>query len=398
MRTVIVLASLLFSACASKQFYYGIPEFPKFTETTEVKESFELTDNMKRNFGDLEIAISYQEQKVLDEYFNNLNLSSISSEKILLQPSSERSNESHLLHKRTSGIEKAVSIHNLVSESVFKQVRPYLAQLDETSISFGRISDFDFNKNSVAFSLLRDEAKNPYNLQDFVGDVRLDVFEISIFNSSGETKNIEISKVYLMDNLGNQQKPVEVKFFESIYLDSAPARFSNVQRTLLTSGPIFPNQTRRGFLSFYPIADEAETAQIFWTLSDDHKKPLKWEFKHSREMVKSTLLHVGIHANLADRFSTGSNSGVKELLAFTDPYSDVAKTGTGGGAGLTINTKLLAEGVRVCLIGAYNSRVKNSNEIVYVCYGETFLHFNSLAEIEKPIFLNIEVEKIPVEL
>jgi len=396
--TKFVIIAVFLVGCSPK---YRSPSYTIFSELTTKQGRYKLISQQSQIIDGLEIQVEYQTKKELDDFFLKLNPSSLGLETSVLRqvPKTDYLSiaEEIAQEKRIIAIKKVIRDNGLLNSELMGKLEPYLI--------YNRQAKISYVKNASCFSnkyVINDFGVNPYN----VLGMHLDIFKVGITNLTETTKEIDISKVFLIDNIGNQQQPIGIDFFKSLYIDyidkaydKSPEIVSRIQRTLLVTGPIFASQKRKGFLPFHPIAEEADTVKILWLSENENYKPVEWTFKYDYSLIRKKYLNVGLRAYIEIYEGLGRRDpGIKDLMVFSDPWVDINFTDDWGVSGIYIDTEYLTDGVTVYIIGAGNPKAEKDVELISVFFGKQTLQFEDINEITKPIFLEFKLDKYVISL
>lgn len=367
MRLVKIGMIVLLVGCVASTHW----EFARYAERTEIRKNFELKSAKMQTIDSLEISIDYMPQEMLDKYFLNLNTTSISESQIgVVQefPNAARELEKIWRQNRRMATEKLAGGQRLPA-SIISQLESAVGITGPAHIINGSSNEKPCIGGSATLGSGRtmDEARlNPYALYDVSDIVRLDVFKVNISNYSSEVKELNTKDIYLTDELGNQQNPIEIDFFETLYLKAPaesqkPARYANMQRTLLASSPVFPGQQRKAFLAFYAIPEDAKDARISWRTNKHNGIVQTWDFSqtqainHDRYICIPVIVKTEVSGPNAPGASGLVYSPLEDVMVFSDPpgVGDI-KTNSDGWAILYINTKNIENNIFVYAIGAEN--------------------------------------------
>jgi hypothetical protein len=200
----------------------------------------------------------------------------------------------------------------------------------------------------------------------------LDIFEITINNNSSQKKYLDTKNIWLVDDHGNQQNMLNIDYFEKLYQsdkDKRPLRFANIQRTLLASGPIFPGQTRKAFIAFYPISRDAESFNIYVPQGDSSNNNISWKFKPNYLTEEKKFINFGISVNSVTYGGLlGDDSyPIKNVMIFIKPIEAIGISGGGGTASALVNTKYLRNQITIYAIGAGDA--KSGEQVLRVLFG-----------------------------
>lgn len=336
------------------------PEYPRYTEVSTVLRDFKVIDANPRVIDSLEVSIEYVPQDSLDAYFRQLNISIAGQVIIVAYSDSVRSLEEKAKYNRSwrsKAMKKCNATNYFVDTETMRLLEPHLSTSEPVYVS-SKPGHASFVDGVIVLPAAGDEesVKNPYRLHDYIGKMDLDLFRITVTNRSSVTQTLNPEHFYLIDDAGNQQQAIGEGFFESLYIkepqgEQKPARFANIQRTLLTDSPIFPGETRRAFLAFYPIAEKAKDAKIFWNLPGASKAFI-WDLSCNSAASTKKYRNVGVIIRPPHSYEGWREIGLKNMLVFSVPFDFVSTSEDGGCAAHYVNSDYLQNRIKIYAIGS----------------------------------------------
>jgi hypothetical protein len=336
----------------------AVLEFPRYADVREMKKGFELTSERARTIDSLRISVRFVPQDTLDAYFLGLNASSISGSEIGVTqglPGSDGGESPLMANNRMK-----------VAEIAAERARFPVGRIGDVAAGITDVwpalrRSGPYVKGVVAsrkFPVPDESRCNPYTLYDISDVVRLEVFEVIVTNLAHSTRQLSTSEWYLTDDLGNQQKPIDIDFFENSYVkaNQKPARYANVHRTLLQDSPVFPGQMRKVFMAFYAIPEDAREVVVRYVAGANGEAIETWDFKQvqNERTDRYVCIPVKVTGGIEDRgVSLPPKTRIAGAVVFSDPQeSQLSRTGENGWTVIYVDEATVADSLRVFAVGA----------------------------------------------